>query len=112
MAKDNQKVCKAGENLEYISKNLEENIAFIEEAFQDCGDIVRRHFFTGEKKDIAVYMLYADNNIRNTTVEDAILTNIMNRSRIDSQKEGMLKRLNEEVIAIGEMTEVKHSGSI
>ena len=107
VAKDNQKVCKAGENLEYISKNLEENIAFIEEAFQDCGDIVRRHFFTGEKKDIAVYMLYADNNIRNTTVEDAILTNIMNRSRIDSQKEGMLKRLNEEVIAIGEMTEVK-----
>ena len=93
--------------MEYISKNLEKNIALIEEAFQDCQDIVRRRFFAGEKKDIALYMLYADNNIRNTTVEDAILTNIMNRSHMDTQKEGMLKRLSEEVVAIGEMKEVK-----
>ena len=31
----------------------------------------------------------------------------MNRGRIDGKKEGMLKRLNEQVIAIGEMNEVK-----
>ncbi len=93
--------------MEQISKNLEKNITIIENAFQNCGDIVKRHFFVGEKKDIAVYMIYTDNIVNGSAIEESILTNIMNRCRIDGKKEGMLKRLNEEVIAIGEMNEVK-----
>ena len=93
--------------MEQISKNLEKNIAVIENAFQYCGDIVKRRFFVGEKKEIAVYMVYTDNIVNGSAIEESILTNIMNRCRIDGKKEGMLKRLNEEVIAIGEMTEVK-----
>jgi spore germination protein len=93
--------------LEQISKNLEKNITVIENAFQNCGDIVKRRFFVGEKKEIAVYMIYTDNIVNGSAIEESILTNIMNRCRIDGKKEGMLKRLNEEVIAIGEMTEVK-----
>jgi len=94
-------------SVEQISKNLEKNITIIENAFQNCGDIVKRHFFVGEKKDIAVYMIYTDNIVNGNAIEESILTNIMNRCRIDGKKEGMLKRLNEEVIAIGEMNEVK-----
>ena len=94
-------------SVEQISKNLEKNITIIENAFQNCGDIVKRHFFVGEKKDIAVYMIYTDNIVNGSAIEESILTNIMNRCRIDGKKEGMLKRLNEEVIAIGEMNEVK-----
>ncbi len=93
--------------MKQISKNLEKNITIIENAFQNCGDIVKRHFFVGEKKDIAVYMIYTDNIVNGNAIEESILTNIMNRCRIDGKKEGMLKRLNEEVIAIGEMNEVK-----
>ncbi len=93
--------------MEQISKNLEKNITVIENAFQNCGDIVKRRFFVGEKKEIAVYMVYTDNIVNGSAIEESILTNIMNRCRIDGKKEGMLKRLNEEVIAIGEMTEVK-----
>jgi len=93
--------------LEQISSNLEKNIKVIENAFQNCGDIVKRRFFVGEKKEIAVYMIYTDNIVNGSAIEESILTNIMNRCRIDGKKEGMLKRLNEEVIAIGEMTEVK-----
>ena len=93
--------------MEQISKNLEKNITIIENAFQNCGDIVKRRFFVGEKKDIAVYMIYTDNIVNGSAIEESILTNIMNRCRIDGKKEGMLKRLNEEVIAIGEMNEVK-----
>ena len=52
-------------------------------------------------------MIYTDNIVNGSAIEESILTNIMNRCRIDGKKEGMLKRLNEEVIAIGEMTEVK-----
>lgn len=92
--------------MEQISKNLEQNITVIENAFQDCGDIVKRRFYVGEKKDIAVYMVYTDNIVNGSAIEESILTNIMNRCRIDGKKEGMLKRLNEEVIAIGEMQEV------
>ena len=94
-------------SVEQISKNLEKNITIIENAFQNCGDIVKRRFFVGEKKDIAVYMIYTDNIVNGSAIEESILTNIMNRCRIDGKKEGMLKRLNEEVIAIGEMNEVK-----
>ena len=93
--------------MKQISKNLEKNITIIENAFQNCGDIVKRRFFVGEKKDIAVYMIYTDNIVNGNAIEESILTNIMNRCRIDGKKEGMLKRLNEEVIAIGEMNEVK-----
>ena len=93
--------------MEQISKNLEKNITIIENAFKNCGDIVKRRFFVGEKKDIAVYMIYTDNIVNGSAIEESILTNIMNRCRIDGKKEGMLKRLNEEVIAIGEMNEVK-----
>ena len=39
-------------SVEQISKNLEKNITIIENAFQNCGDIVKRRFFVGEKKDI------------------------------------------------------------
>ena len=94
-------------SVEQISKNLEKNITIIENAFQNCGDIVKRRFFVGEKTDIAVYMIYTDNIVNGSAIEESILTNIMNRCRIDGKKEGMLKRLNEEVIAIGEMNEVK-----
>ena len=93
--------------MEQISSNLEKNIKVIENAVQNCGDIVKRRFFVGEKKEIAVYMIYTDNIVNGSAIEESILTNIMNRCRIDGKKEGMLKRLNEEVIAIGEMTEVK-----
>ena len=93
--------------MEQISKNLEKNITIIENAFQNCGDIVKRRFFVGEKKDIAVYMIYTDNIVNGSAIEESILTNIMNRCRIDGKKEGMLKRLNEEVIAIGEMNKIK-----
>lgn len=93
--------------MEQISSNLEKNIKVIENTFQNCGDIVKRRFFVGEKKEIAVYMIYTDNIVNGSAIEESILTNIMNRCRIDGKKEGMLKRLNEEVIAIGEMTEVK-----
>ena len=44
--------------MEQISKNLEKNITVIENAFQNCGDIVKRRFFVGEKKEIALYMIY------------------------------------------------------
>lgn len=93
--------------MEQISKNLEQNIIVIENAFRNCGDIVKRRFFIGEKKEIAVYMVYTDNIVNGSAIEESILTNVMNRCRIDGKKEGMLRRLNEEVIAIGEMTEVK-----
>ncbi len=93
--------------MEQISKNLEQNIAVIEKAFQNCEDIVKRRFFVGEKKEIQIYMVYTDNIVNSSAIEESILTNIMNRCQIDGKKEEMLKRLNEEVISIGEMQEVK-----
>ena len=75
--------------MEQISKDLEQNIAVIEKAFQNCGDIVKRRFFVGEKKDVQIYMVYTDNIVNGSAIEESILTNVMNRCRIDGKKEGL-----------------------
>lgn len=90
-----------------LSKNLEANIKYIENAFKDCDDIVKRKFAIGENSDIWVYMIYTDNIVKSDVIEESILTNLMNRAEITSKSlDGMLVRLNDEAISIGEMKEV------
>lgn len=67
----------------------------------------KKTLFCWRKKDVQIYMVYTDNIVNGSAIEESILTNVMNRCRIDGKKEGLLKRLNEEVISIGEMQEVK-----
>ena len=44
-------------SVKQISKNLEKNITIIENAFQNCGDIVKRHFFV-EERYCCIYDIY------------------------------------------------------
>ncbi len=92
--------------MEKLSKKLEENIKTIEAAFTGCEDIVKRRFFAGEGKKSEVYMIYTDNIVNGSTIEDFIMTNVMNRSALQNEDGGMLKALHDEVIAIGELKEI------
>ncbi len=93
--------------MEKISKSLEENIKELEKTFQDCGDIVKRRFFVGEDKRWQIFMIYTDNIVDGGAIEEAIMTNIMNRSRIyQADSTNLLRRLQEEVISIGELQEI------
>lgn len=92
--------------MDKLSKNLKQNVDVIEKVFQDCEDIIKRRFFVGENKKSEIYMVYTDNIVDGNTIEDFIMTNVMNRSALQDGKAGMLKALHDEVIAVGEMKEI------
>ena len=92
---------------EKISSNLEQNIAVIEDTFKDCEDIIKRRFVVGNNPSIKMYMIYTDNIVNGVAIEDAIMTNLMNRADVQGIREtNVLRKLQEQVISIGEMNEV------
>lgn len=93
--------------MEYINSSLELNISYIKQRLKDCDDIIMRRFAIGEKSDIWVFLIYTDNIADRGVINDAIMTNLMNRADITSSDlKCMLKRLQDEAISIGELSEV------
>ena len=90
-----------------IQKSLAYNIEVMEARLRDCEDIVKRHFIIGEHSNIGIYMMFTDNLVNKTIIENSIMTNLMNRAKIDEiDQEGLLRKINEEAISIGEMKEI------
>jgi spore germination protein len=93
--------------MEKISQSLEETVKELEKVFQDCDDIVKRRFFVGEEKRQEIFMIYTDNIVDGGAIEDSIMTNLMNRSRFYlGEGAGSLRKLQEEIISIGELEEI------
>lgn len=88
-----------------IAKELSWNISVIQEAFQDCGDIVMREFTVGGGES-RLFMIYTDNIVDGDTIRDFIMTNIMRRSASTKPQAGLLESLMEDVIAVGEMSKI------
>ncbi len=95
---------KAGERILEIGKNLAANRAAMKELFADCGDIVFRDFAAAEGQG-QLFLVYVDNMVNTTAVEDAIMTNIMNRCH-DTETEERLLGLMESVIANRDVQQV------
>lgn len=87
-----------------IGKNLAANRAAMKELFADCGDIVFRDFAAAEGQG-QLFLVYVDNMVNTTAVEDAIMTNIMNRCH-DTETEERLLGLMESVIANRDVQQV------
>ena len=86
-----------------LTKNLKQNLAAIDEALRDCGDIVRREFRIGGNGKL--YMLYADNFVDLEAIRESILETIMLDYQ-NGKKEGILESLLEEAIAVGEVRKI------
>lgn len=80
-----------------IATNLAANLAAMKELFAKCEDIVFREFEAAEGQG-RLFLVYVDNMIATTSIEDAILTNIMNRCETGEAQE-RLEGLMENVIA-------------
>ena len=76
----------------------------MKELFADCGDIVFRDFAAAEGQG-QLFLVYVDNMVNTTAVEDAIMTNIMNRCQ-DTETEERLLGLMESVIANRDVQQV------
>ena len=86
-----------------LTKNLEENLAMLDEALRDCGDVVRREFLVGGGGRLV--MLYADNFVDLEAIRESILETVM----LDYQNErgeGILQSLLEEAIAVSEVRKI------
>ena len=86
-----------------LTKNLEQNMAAINEALRDCGDVVRREFRVGGNGRLV--MLYADNFVDLEAIRESILETVM----LDYQNEkpeGILQALLEEAVAVAEVKKV------
>lgn len=88
-----------------LSKSLKVNKQAVTSAFRDCQDVVMRQFFADQEQTQEIFMIYVDNIVNGSAIEDAIMTNIMNRSHLKQDK-NLLQRLENEVISIGELKEI------
>lgn len=84
-----------------LTKSLKENKAAINQALRDCGDIVQREFRIGGG-DGKLLMIYTDNIVDGEAIRESILENIM-LDYHSEKTEGILQKLLEEAIAIGEV---------
>ena len=95
--------------MSYISCDLNESKEWMANTFQDCGDIIQREFYIGKNRDAAIYMVYTDNITNGDTIQDMIMTNLMNRcgpKDFQGTQKERLQILFEEAIAIGELNQI------
>lgn len=57
--------------------NFRDTIKYIDDKFSDWGDIVKREIKAGSNFDISVYIVYIDDMVDRTLIENQILKNIM-----------------------------------
>ncbi len=74
-----------------IYKNIDDNINFLNKKFNDCGDIVQRKLYIGEKTDIPIYIVYIDMLVDRKIVEDNIIYPLMYRIKQLPPKRDELK---------------------
>ena len=86
-----------------LTKNLEKNLAAIDDALRDCGDVVRREFRVGGNGKLV--MMYTDNIVDGEAIRESILETIMLDYQSE-QKEGILEELLEKAVAIGEVKKI------
>ncbi len=60
-----------------ISKILDENISYLENAFLDCADVIKRKFPVGEENPINCYVIYIDNMTNKSDIETCIMRGLI-----------------------------------
>ena len=94
---------KTGGEIMQLTEKLEQNLAAIDEALRDCGDIVRREFRIGGNGRLV--MFYADNFVDLAAIQESILETVMLDYQND-QTGGILQTLLEEAIAISDVKKI------
>ena len=86
-----------------LTKNLEQNLAVLDEMLRDCGDIVRREFRVGGNGKLILF--YADNFVDLEAIRESILETVMLDYQ-NGKREGILESLMDEAIAISEVRKI------
>ena len=65
------------ENKKSVSQNIDDNISYLENLFENCGDIVKRKFPVGVNKDIWLYVIYVDDMVSRELIESRVIDTLM-----------------------------------
>lgn len=87
---------------EKLLLSLKSNIDYIKYIFSDCGDIVYREFFAG----CNMCLVYIDNITNSVSIEESILTNLMNRSDMYGQGNEFIDRSLLEVVSVKDVKKI------
>ena len=87
----------------YITKDIAENKKRMEEIFVDCGDIIFRDFMAADGR--ALFLVFTDNMVKSESIEESILTNVMNRCKKE-EATGLLPSLTQQVISNFDMVQI------
>ncbi len=80
--------------MDFISTNLDENIAYLDELFQDVEDLVKRKVDIGKNNDLSIYIIYVDLMVNRDLIDYNVLrpllfeSNIKDYDILDTQKLG------------------------
>ncbi len=62
-----------------LTKSLDENIKSYENAFKDCGDVVKKKFPLGQNQDLFAYISYIDMMVNRNVIEDQVINRLTKR---------------------------------
>lgn len=79
-----------------ISKNLDENIAILDEIFKDCVDVVARKIPFAQEKNIYFYITYIDMLTDRELIETQIINRLMHKINLDKLHKNDIENLFEE----------------
>ncbi|WP_243388155.1 spore germination protein [Bacillus kexueae] len=86
-----------------LSESLNDNVTFMMNVFEDCGDIVFRSFSIGG--DVAACIVYFENLVDKEKIDDHILASLMKETNLE---EDQLERVINEKISVSDVEKVDY----
>ncbi len=74
-----------------LVENIEQNILQLEQAFKDCGDLVKRKFPVGENGQL-VYIAYIDGMVNSSLINENVVSQLIVSIRLTSQSKASLSQ--------------------
>lgn len=95
-----------------VSKNLDDNIARIKEAFSDCNDLVYREFNVGGPDGQRMFLCYIDGMADKIILDEFLLTPVMISSRevppdFDEVKNRLYKVIKSSAMSVSDIKDVE-----
>lgn len=87
-----------------IFNNINKNIEYLENIFEDCGDVVKRKIPIGQNKESSIYVIYIDDMVNRETIESTVLENLMINIRIAPPDRNITNDNGMEILTDGGIT--------
>ena len=89
-----------------LETSLSQNVSFLEKAFSQCNDMVKKEFLAGTEKNLQVYLIYTDGLTKTDMIEESILRPLLNKEILNRKGEELYQYVYKEVLEMADLKEV------